>query len=187
MVDKSKARALDALLVAKARTGDRQAFTVLAERWTPRMVGHAYRLLGNREEAQDSAQDAWVEIVKGLKGLKHDDAFAVWALRIVSRRCARTIGKNQTDRTLKTELGHEALSTAQSTQPGFADAKAVRRAINALPSGQRAAIGLFYLEDFSVAEIAAALNVPTGTVKTRLMHARKSLRDLLEGGGNEPS
>ncbi len=54
-----------------------------------------------------------------------------------------------------------------------------------LPASQRAALALFYLENLSVAEIAVALDVPPGTVKTRLMHARRKVRDILEGEANE--
>ncbi len=57
----------------------------------------------------------------------------------------------------------------------------LRAALADLPQEQRAAIGLFYLEDLGVAEVAIALNVPAGTVKTRLMHARRKLRAVLEG------
>jgi RNA polymerase sigma-70 factor (ECF subfamily) len=62
-----------------------------------------------------------------------------------------------------------------------ADARPLARAIASLPPDQRAAIALFYLEDLSVAEIAAAMDVPAGTVKTRLMHARARLRAALTG------
>lgn len=61
------------------------------------------------------------------------------------------------------------------------DERRVARAVAELPPDQRAAVALFYLEDLRVAEIAAALDVPAGTVKTRLMHARRKLRAALEG------
>jgi RNA polymerase sigma-70 factor (ECF subfamily) len=187
MAKRSQIRALDALLVRQAKLGDRRAFADLAKRWMPRLTGHAYRLLGDQDQAVDCVQDAWVEIVKGLPKLNHDRAFPVWALRIISRRCARLISALQKDRALKAEMTLEAQSDPQEASPEFGDANAVRLAIEQLPAGQKAAVALFYLEDFSVAEIAAALDVPTGTVKTRLMHARKSLRAQLEGGGHEPS
>jgi len=62
-----------------------------------------------------------------------------------------------------------------------ADEERLRRAIQALPRDQRAAIALYHLEEMSVAEVAVALNVAAGTVKTRLMHARRKLRAALEG------
>ena len=61
------------------------------------------------------------------------------------------------------------------------DRRAIDRAIAALPPDQQAAVALFYLEEMSVAEVAVALDVPAGTVKTRLMHARRSLRETLQG------
>ena len=66
-----------------------------------------------------------------------------------------------------------------------ADAYAVRQAIKALPPPQAAAISLFYLEDMSVAEVAIALDVPPGTIKTRLMHARTKLNKALKGDLDE--
>ncbi|MDP8994590.1 MAG: ECF-type sigma factor, partial [Pseudomonadota bacterium] len=64
---------------------------------------------------------------------------------------------------------------------GRLDADQLRAAIRALPPGQRSAVALFHLEEMSVAEVAVALDVPAGTVKTRLMHARRKLRAALEG------
>ena len=60
----------------------------------------------------------------------------------------------------------------------------LRKALEKLPEGHRAAVGLFYLEEMSVAEVAIALDIPMGTVKTRLMHARKKLRMTIEGDDN---
>ncbi len=61
------------------------------------------------------------------------------------------------------------------------DRRILRKALAKLPEGHRAAIGLFYLEEMSVAEVAVALEIPVGTVKTRLMQARRKLRAILEG------
>ena len=181
MANSAEARALNALLVCQARQGDRRAFARLVKRWTPRLTGHAYRLLGDSDQARDAVQDSWVEIVKGLPKLTHDLAFPVWALRIVTRRCARIIKTAQSTRKLHADIALDQAGLPQTSEPEFIDAKAVRAAMERLPAPQRAAIGLFYLEDFTVAEIAAALDVPAGTVKTRLLHARKALRALLEG------
>ena len=65
-----------------------------------------------------------------------------------------------------------------------ADAAPLSRAMAALPKAQRVTIALHYIEGFSIAEISAALEVPAGTVKTRLMHARRKLRAILEGENN---
>lgn len=172
-----KEEALDGFLVASARVGDRRALELLAERWDPKLRAHATRLLGDAEQAREAVQDGWIEIVRGLRGLRDDAAFPAWAYRIVSRRCAKLIGRAQRRRQLADALATEpAPGRAETT-----DVDRLRAAIRTLPPDQRAAVALFYYEDLSVAETALALDVPAGTVKTRLMHARRKLRIALEG------
>ena len=174
------ARILDEYLVASARAGDRKAFAMLAERWQVKLVAHAWRLTGDREAARDAAQAGWVEIVRGLQRLQDERAFPAWAYRIVSRRCGRLTGESVRRR----ELGEALAGQPEVVEADWGealDARRLRSAIAALPSDQRSAIALFYLEDMSVAEVAVALAIPAGTVKTRLMHARRKLRAALEG------
>jgi RNA polymerase sigma-70 factor (ECF subfamily) len=180
-----KDRALEAYLVAGARLGDRRAMGRLVALRGPRLLAHAVRLLGERDGAADVVQEAWVEILRGLGGLRDDAAFLPWALRIVTRRVAREIGRRQRRRRLAQAVSVEAEPAVPEAGPDAADAAKVRAAIAALSPEQAATVALFYLEDLSVAEVATALDVPAGTVKTRLMHARTKLRARLEGNGDE--
>ena len=173
-------RLFDEYLAASARTGSRLALGQLAARIQPRLLGHARRLTGDTEAARDAVQEAWVEIVRGLPRLDDTTAFPAWAFRIVSRRCARWVRGQQRKRRLDAAYAAEPLAVVTADGGERAsDATRMARAIAALPPDQRAAIALFYLEDLSVAEIAVALDVPAGTVKTRLMHAREKLRRIL--------
>lgn len=177
---RSAARVLDEYLVAAARTGDRRAFALLAARWHPKLVAHAWRLTGDLEAARDAAQAGWVEMIRGLGRLQDERAFPAWAYRIVSRRCARRIGDAVRHRRLAAAVAD--LPTGDAPDPdGHIDGERLRSAIARLPAEQRSAIALFYLEEMSVAEVAVALDVPAGTVKTRLLHARRKLRGVLEG------
>jgi len=183
-VRRQKARILDEYLAAAARAGDRTAFSQLAARWQPKLYAHASRLMGDAELARDVAQDGWGDIAKGLARLDDAAVFPAWAYRIITRRAADCIRRVQRDRRLAdgfaTELAPE--DNGSAIIEAHADRTPLTKAIASLPPEQRAAIALFYVEDFSVAEIAAALNTPAGTVKTRLMHARRKFRDALEGG-----
>jgi RNA polymerase sigma factor (sigma-70 family) len=170
-------KALDGFLVASARVGDRRAFELLAERWDPKLRAHAWRLLGDREQASEAVQDSWAEIIRDLKRLRDVEAFPAWAYRIVSRRCAKLISNGRRRRQLAEALGAEPAAG----EADLLDVERVRAAVRALPPEQRAAVALFYFEDLSIAETAIALDVPAGTVKTRLMHARRKLRAALEG------
>ena len=172
-------------LVAGARLGDRRAIAKLAALRGPGLLRHALRLLGNRDDAQDAVQDAWIEIIKGLPGLRDDRAFPAWAYRIVTRRAARLISGRMKRRSHEDDVAAvEDLAVAETASMS-ADAYAVRLAIKSLPPPQAAAISLFYLEDMSVAEAAIALDVPPGTIKTRLMHARLKLNKALKGDLDE--
>jgi RNA polymerase sigma-70 factor (ECF subfamily) len=171
-------RILDEYLLVSARAGDRAAFDRLARRWQAKLLAHAWRLLGDAEGARDAVQEGWIEIVRGLPGLRDERAFPAWAFRIVSRRCAKAIDAAVRRRQVAAAVAIEAEAPIDEAA---SDHDRLRAAIRALPEGQRAAIALFHFEDMSVAEVAVALDVPVGTVKTRLMHARQKLRAALEG------
>ena len=176
-------RIYDEFLVAAAMSGDRLAWSRLVTRWQPRLLRHAWRLLGEAERAKDIVQEAWVEILKGLGRLDDVVAFPAWAFRIVTRRCQREFERS--DR-MPLEA-NEALLESGAEVPEHATGEFATELVNVadaiarLPNAQRTALALFYLEGLSVAEIAIATDVPPGTVKTRLMHARNNVRARLEG------
>jgi RNA polymerase sigma factor (sigma-70 family) len=174
-------RLFDEYLVASARAGSRVALGQLAARFQPRLLRHARRLTYDDEAAKDCAQDAWIDIVRGLPSINDAAAFPAWAFRVVSRRCARWIRKTEQRRRLHTNLASEpAENTTTDNTESSSEIASLGRAMSTLPPDQQAALALFYLEDMSVAEIAMALKTPPGTVKTRLMHARQKLRRILE-------
>ncbi|XBQ15507.1 MAG: RNA polymerase sigma factor [Oceanicaulis sp.] len=184
MADRHLDRALDAYLAAAARAGDQTAQRDLVKRWQPRLSAHAWRLLGEADAARDVVQEAWARIVPGLGRLKDDYAFPAFAYQIVTRCCAAAIADKRRRRALGEAVAAEP--EPETADPDrAADLDRTRRAVAALPADQRAAIALFHFEGLSVAETAAALDVPAGTIKTRLMHARLKLRAMLQGGADE--
>ncbi len=166
-----KDKAYIAYLAGRARLGDRTAFEKLVQHFGPRLFAHAYRLLGHHEEARDAVQEAWVEITRGLPKLREDRAFMAWAYRITSRRCARQIDRNVKARAVEVD----------PPEATFEEAGSVRAAIERLKPVQAATIRLFYLEEMSLREVALAMDVPTGTVKSRLAAARNELKTHLKG------
>ena len=177
-------RVLDEYLAAAARAGDKRSFDRLATRWGPKLLAHAWRLTGDREIASDVAQESWCDIAKSLPRLNDVATFPAWAYRIVTRRAADSVRRRVRERKGMSDFAAEPMahSDAPTTIEAKADARPLNRMLADLPSEQRAVIALHYAEGFSVAEIAVALSVPAGTVKTRLMHARRKLREALEGG-----
>ncbi|MFK5979344.1 MAG: RNA polymerase sigma factor [Rhizobiaceae bacterium] len=177
------ARKFDEYLAASARTGNSAAFERLVKHWQPRLIAHAYRLSGEMELARDIVQDSWIDIYRGLPGLKDVVVFPAWAHRIVTRRTADTIRKITRKRRdgMAFAAEPEAVDNSQANIEAQADRTPLNKAMAELSKEQHATIALHYIEGFSIAEISVALKVPAGTVKTRLMHARRNLRAALEG------
>ena len=166
-----KLTALIAYHVAGARLGRRRDAEALVRLCDARLMKHARHLTDDAETARDVVQDAWIDILRGLGGLRDDAAFVAFALQIVTRKAARDVARRQQARRV----------TDDPFPPAPAPDPDLPQAIAALPAPDRAALALFYTQGFSVTEIAQALSIPPGTVKTRLMRARNRLRALLTG------
>jgi RNA polymerase sigma-70 factor (ECF subfamily) len=169
---------LDELLVLRAQGGDDQAFAALVRRWQPRLWRHAWRLSGRADAASDIVQEAWLAIVRGLRRLDDPARFASWAYRIVSHKSRDWIRRQQRRRRLDEAARNEARTGETGGDHAMRDG--VVDAIDRLPDPSRAILALHYLEGRRIAEIATILDVPPGTVKSRLHHARHQLKQLLE-------
>lgn len=169
-------RLYDELLVTLVQAGDRRAGQRLAARWQPRLARTARRLLGDEEAAIATVQECWLSILRGIDSLRDPSRFAPWAFGILRRRCADRIRSAQTDRKHGGEFATEPAIAATAE-----DSLAIREAFAALPPDQRLAAQLFFVEGLTLAEIAEVQDVPVGTAKTRLFHARRKLKAALIG------
>jgi RNA polymerase sigma-70 factor (ECF subfamily) len=169
----------DELLVLDAQAGDARAQRLLFERWNPRLFRHARRLLGEAEAAREVAQEAWLAIVRGLVRLEDPARFPAWAYRIVTHKAADLIRQR---RRRPAGMADAGAVPAPEVEPGAGhdELAQLRRALRRLSPDHRAVVSLFYLEQLSIHEIAHALAIPAGTVKSRLFHARKQLQAELE-------
>jgi RNA polymerase sigma-70 factor (ECF subfamily) len=174
-VRRGPSEAFDEYLVLTSQAGSREAFAHLAARWTPKLLAFAARTLGSTEAARDVVQDTWEAALRGLRRLDDPARFGAWIYAIAGRKCADVLRRKYRGARLEDRLHGEA--------PPAVDADAhldLAAALKRLPPEQRVAVSLFFGEDMSVAEIAAATGVPAGTVKSRLFAARRALRAALE-------
>lgn len=166
-----------------------EALDALASRWHPRLQRLAGHLTADREAARGVVQDVWVAIVRGLRRLDDPARFRVWVYRIVSNKCRDWIRRRALRRHAAQE--QQAVATAgrrAAEQPTLAETDEtaeLRAALRQLPDEQRAMLSLHYLDGLSVAEIADALDLPAGTVKSRLFTARLRLRKSLQERNHE--
>jgi RNA polymerase sigma factor (sigma-70 family) len=172
----------DAELVRLAREGDKEAFAALLARHRGMLVALCRRALGDDGLAEDAAQEAALQAMLGLDRLRRPDRFGAWLGGIGLNVCRRW----QRERA-REGWSLAALTGGRSVPDGTpaeaaeaADAaRRVRRAVGRLPAGQRAAVALFYLAGLAHREVAAALGIGIGAVKTRLHKGRAALRDEL--------
>ena len=170
----------DELLVLRSQDGDRHALRELVERFHPRMSRLAWRLTVDAEAARDIAQDAWLAIVRGLRRLDDPERFRAWAYRIVSNKCADWTRRRVLMRRADAQQRETVAEAVGQEQENDSEVMRLRGALAALPAGQRAILSLHYLDGMAVAEISSVLQIPAGTVKSRLFHARKRLKQALE-------
>ncbi|MRX27908.1 RNA polymerase sigma factor [Kangiella sp. HZ709] len=161
------------LLVISAQAGNEEALTELYRQFYQPLLKFAYKLCGHHDWAQDAVQDVWLDAAKKLLKLNDPKAFRSWMYRAVRWRCIDIARKAN-----KTEQMSESEVVVPTEQLQVVDS-GLLRLIQELPEVERQAIYLFYLEEFSLVEISIVLEVPQGTVKSRLNRARKNLKVLL--------
>jgi len=170
-------KALDHYQAALAIDGDQHAFDLLYRRWHPRLLRFAERQTGDIEDAKDVMQDAALAIAKNIHRLKDSHLFSSWAYTIVRRRAADHIKRKVKTRRVKSEA---AKQPSAPTRLGAEDVLSLKQALVALPETDRGLLTLFYLEGMSGTDLAAAMNLPLGTVKSRLFSARAKLKSIYE-------
>ncbi len=157
-----------------------KAFEELVYRYQERLYNLAYRLTGEREEAQDLTQEALVRAYTGLKTFRRGERFSPWVYKITVNLCISHLRRRKP----RVQLDDDAPIVDGSLSPEQALEKkeirdTVQRAILTLPEQYRAVILLRHQQDLPYADIANALGLPIGTVKTHLFRAREMLHKLL--------
>ena len=172
-------RIFDELLVIRSQGGDQQALSLLIKRWNRKMYSKAYILTNDYEACGDIVQECWLQIIKGLNGLKDPKFFGVWVYRIVQGKSVDWIRSRQKHRkVLESELEQKKVILKESIDGKDDSSETIsklRLALKQLPTDQQFILSLHYLENHPINEIGEILKIPTGTVKSRLFHARKKL------------
>jgi len=186
---------IDPELVTRAAGGDPAAFESLVKTYEKSVYTLALRLSRNREDAFDLSQEIFLRVFRSLPGFKGQAAFSTWLYRLAYNICldhARKTGRRREQPLTKpTEDGSEQpmewpdLRYSPEQQWEKKELRtAVAKAMERLTPDQRAILTLREIQNFSYDEIAAVLNLPPGTVKSRLARAREALREILISKGN---
>jgi len=163
-------------LIASAQRGDRQSFGELVCRHQKGVVGVIYRMCGDARLAEDAAQEAFVRVWQNLNSYKPQYAFRSWLYRIAVNAALDTLRRERPAAEIESlPLTDKSPSPEQAAETGQRAAR-VRQAVARLSEPLRVALVLREYEELSYQEIAAVLDIPLGTVMSRLNTARAQLR-----------
>jgi RNA polymerase sigma-70 factor (ECF subfamily) len=180
-------------VVQAVLAGDGAAYRALVERYQSRIYGVCFGMLHNREDARDMAQEAFVKAYKNLHRFRFGSSFYTWLCRIAMNVSIDTLRRQKVRRTEVLEEDRGTMdedSPVELIQHRGDPAKLLERkrqqarilaALSQLPEEQRQCVVLREMEGLAYKEIAEVMNIPEGTVMSRLFYARKKLQAILEG------
>ena len=190
-------REQEAMAIRQVLDGYVNAFEPIVKEYEKNVYNLALKMTGNPEDAADISQEAFIKAYHSLNSFRGDSKFSVWLYRIVSNLCLDFLRSKKrrpaVSLSAENEDGEEVeLDIADESQSPEAllerklTREAVRRGLDSLPEEQRQILLLREIQGLSYDEIAAALDIEVGTVKSRIFRGRKKLCDYLIKDGNIP-
>jgi len=169
----------DRFLILKYKAGDRSVLPELVKRYHKAFCQKAYWITKDKEIAKDVAQESWIVIIDKLHTLQNVNSFKSWAYRIVYTKAIDGIkNKHKEDKNLK-HTGSLGSDEENDKDERDLILNSLSKAITKLTKQKQDIIRLFYAEEYSIAEISKFLNIPIGTVKSRLFKAREKLKSII--------
>ena len=183
-------------LAESAAGGDQKAFEQLVLQYQKPVYNLALRMAGNADDAFDLAQEAFLRAWRALPQFKFESSFSTWLYRLTSNVCIDFLRQKKRSKVVSLSFVNEDDETEEYDRPDpapgpeartitSAEHEEVARALNSLEPEYREALTLCAIHGMSYIEIAEALGVPTGTVKSRISRAREKMRRKLQSDGNK--
>ena len=169
----------DAEVVRRVREGDIDAFGTLVDRYHDRYARYAVHMLGNREDAEEALQDAFVRAFRSLDQYEERERFGAWLYRILVNQCRNAIERRRRDAAVLPDVDPESLALPADGEDDAARER-LRELLAGLPAAHREALLLRYTEDMSFDEMAAVTGVGVSALKMRVRRALDRLRALIQ-------
>lgn len=160
--------------VEEAKKGNKEAFGMLVQAYKLKMYKTAKAILRNEDDVCDAIQDALISIYKNISKLENNEYFATWATRIVINKCYDIIKKQGKNNIINIEDAYEV-----KTYDNYDENYILNNILNKIDENLKLIIVMYYYNELNVKEIAEILNIPEGTVKSRLHTARIKLYNIL--------
>lgn len=165
-------------IIEACKKGNETARYQLYQLYAKAMFNVCYRMMNNREEAEDMLQEAFTLAFLKLDSFRYESSFGSWIKRIVVNTCINAINKRKVDLMYCEEIYDGDLAEEEAVQPEFT-VKSVSRAMEKLPEGSRMVFSLYLLEGYDHGEIAQILSISESTSKSQFMRAKRRVAELL--------
>jgi RNA polymerase sigma-70 factor (ECF subfamily) len=173
----------DELLAIRCQLGEPAAFDDLIARWHGPLWAFVRRFAGNDDDAREIVQDVWLRVIRGIPRLRDGAKLRAWLFGIARRTLMdRLRDQYARARVMDADVDVDEIPTEPSVAD-IDDLDVLERSLEQIPLLEREAVTLFYLQELSLNEVAEALKVPVGTVKSRLFRGRRLLRQRMTEGG----
>lgn len=166
-------------LVNECRHGSRKAQFRLYELYSKAMFNTAYRITGNREEAEDMLQEAFTDCFRNIGSYRTEATFGAWLKTIVINRCISRLRKRETELVYIDDYSRHEVSEEEPPETTWPDQAVIARAVERLPDGYRVVLSLYLLEGYDHTEIAGILGISESTSKTQYSRAKEKLKKIL--------
>ena len=176
---KNADKVFDGLLVMEFQAGNKKALSLLVNRHNQKLCKHSFWYTQDLNTSKDIVQDSWKVIMNKVGSLKEPDSFGSWATKIVIRKSLDFL-KKKTRNKQQLQAYYEASKVDGSEFHKEGEINNLLKSIRLLPQNQQIVLRLFYLEEYSLKEISAILDISVGTIKSRLFHAREKLKIILK-------
>jgi RNA polymerase sigma factor (sigma-70 family) len=172
------------LLVVRCQLGERQAFDELVDRWHLPIWRFVRRLVSQDGEAEEITQEVWLRILRGILALGDPAGLPAWIFTIARRAVMDRLRARYAQPAI-VPLEEEASALYGTEEPdlGWMDEEILEQALLELSPMEREVLVLFHLQELSLREVAEVLDIPAGTVKSRLSRARTALEQVLRTKG----
>jgi RNA polymerase sigma-70 factor (ECF subfamily) len=167
---------MHAPLIEECRNGNSNAQFRLYDQYSKAMYNLAYRILNNREDAEDILQESFVECFRNLASFRFESTFGAWLKKIIINRCINHIRKKKIDLTLCETLPQVIYEDEEEI---IYETEKIFKGIEMLPDGYRVILTLYLLEGYDHSEISQILGISESTSKSQYSRAREKLRNIL--------
>ena len=166
-------------LINECRRGSRKAQFRLYELYSKAMFNTAFRITGNREEAEDMLQEAFTDCFRNLGSYRTESTFGAWLKTIVVNRCISRLRKKEAELVYIDDYSRHEVYEEQPAESVWPDPAVIARAVEKLPDGYRVVISLYLMEGYDHTEISQILGISESTSKTQYLRAKEKLKKIL--------